>query len=80
MGSASCARQAVNMNDDLEQQETTEVDLARRRAMWRALGVAPIILTLSSTPAWASHYGYFTNPTGCDPPPVPEQRDCDSSG
>ena len=69
----------MNMNDDLEQQETTSVDLARRRAMWRALGVAPIILTLSSTPAWASHYGY-TTPTGCDPPPKPEQHDCDSSG
>ncbi len=78
MGSAFCARQAVDMSDDLKQQETTDVDLARRRAMWRALGVAPVILTLSSTPAWASHYGYAEPPPGCDPPPVtdPENEDC----
>ncbi len=64
------------MNDDPEQQETGGVDLARRRALWRALGAAPVILTLSSTPAWASHYGYFGNPPGCFPPPKPELPDC----
>ncbi len=53
------------MSDDLEQQETGDVDLARRRALHRALGVAPVILTLSSTPDWASHYGY--PPGGCNP-------------
>ena len=60
------------MSDDLEQQETGGVNLARRRAMWRALGVAPVILTLSSTPAWASHYGYCDLPEGPpqDPPPI----------
>ena len=44
-------------SDDLEQQETTNIDLARRRAMWRALAGVPVILTLSSTPARA-HYSY----------------------
>ena len=67
----------MNMSDDLEQQETIDIDLVRRRAMWRALGVAPVILTLSSTPAWASQYGYDEPPPGCDPPPKPEQHDCD---
>lgn len=66
------------MSDDLEQQETSDVDVARRRAMWRALAGAPVILTLSSTPAWASHYGYGEPPPGCDPPPTtdPENDDC----
>ena len=58
------------MKDDLEQPETGGVDLARRRAMWRALGAAPVILTLSSTPAWASHYGYCNVPDDFDPPPI----------
>ncbi len=65
----------MNMSDHLEQQGTTDIDVARRKAMWRALGVAPVILTLSSTPAWASHYGYGGPPPGCDPPPDPEE-DC----
>ncbi len=66
----------MNMSDDLEKQETTDIDLARRGAMWRALGVAPVIMTLSSTPAWASHYGYAGNPPpGCIPPP-PTGEDC----
>ncbi len=63
------------MNDDLERQETGGIDLARRRAIWRALGVAPVILTLASTPAWASHYGYGGPPPGCEPPP-PIDEDC----
>ncbi len=76
MGSALCARQAVNMKDELEQQDTVDIDLGRRRAMWRALGAAPVILTLSSTPAWASHYGYDQiPPPECEPPPD-EGEDC----
>ena len=63
------------MSDHLEQQGTTDIDVARCKAMWRALGVAPVILTLSSTPAWASHYGYVGPPPGCDPPPDPGE-DC----
>ncbi len=65
------------MNDEPKQQETADIDLARRSAMWRALGAAPVILTLSSTPAWASHYGYGEPPFGCeDPPPTEEEHDC----
>ncbi len=64
------------MKHKLEQQDTVDVDLARRRAMWRALGAAPVILTLSSTPAWASHYGYGEPPPGCEPPPKPDEPDC----
>lgn len=71
------SRQVAGMAEvqtDLEAQDT---DLVRRRALWRALVGGPVIVTLSSTPAWASHYGYDGPPPGCDPPPKDDPlHDC----
>lgn len=53
-----------------------DTDVVRRRAIWRALVGGPVIVTLSSTPAWASHYGYQQPPPGCDPPPKPKDPNC----
>jgi len=64
------------MADQREELEQGVSDPDRRRALWRALVGGPIIVTLSSTPAWASHYGYTNPPPGCDPPPKPEDPNC----
>jgi len=64
------------MAEEQNPPETEETDLNRRRALWRALVGGPVIVTLSSTPAWASHYGYGNPPPGCDPPPKPDDPNC----
>jgi len=61
------------MAEERNEPEKGDVDLDRRRALLQALVGGPVIMTLSSRPAWASEYGY-KNP--CDPPPKPDRHDC----
>jgi hypothetical protein len=49
------------MAEEGREPEKGDIDEARRRVLWQALMGGPVILTLSSRPAWASQYGY------CDP-------------
>lgn len=65
------------MSQKTEEHTLEEPDLERRKAVWRALGAAPVILTLSSRPAWASHiYGHSQPPPGCDPPVPDPDANC----
>jgi len=51
-------------------------DLDRRQAIWRALVGGPVIVTLSSRPAWAASQYHYGPPPGCDPPPKPIDPNC----
>lgn len=68
------------MSEETEINSTAEPDLERRKVIWKALGAAPVILTLSSRPAWASHvYGQsfpHEPPPGCDPPVNEQDENC----
>lgn len=70
------------MSEKTETNSHDEPDLERRKVIWRALGAAPVILTLSSRPAWASHqYGHYSQgggdpPPGCDPPVGEQDENC----
>ena len=68
------------MSEDSEINSREEPDLERRKAVWRALAVAPVILTLSSRPTWAYHeYGHSVPgepPPGCDPPVSGNDENC----
>jgi len=65
------------MSEKSDRKSRDDPDLERRKAILRALGAAPVILTLSTRPAWASHiYGHSQPPPGCDPPPKPNDPNC----
>jgi hypothetical protein len=64
------------MVEEGREPEKGDIDEARRRVLWQALMGGPVILTLSSRPAWASNYHYGP-PPGCDPPPKKDdEHDC----
>jgi len=60
------------MAEEGREPEKGDIDEARRRVLWQALMGAPVIVTLSSSPAWASQYEYFR----CHRPPKPWEHDC----